>query len=921
MSHRILVQVFVLLVLVFVGERTADAATTVVATPAELQAFLNGRTGRLVYVDNAENGRAYWIDLSDASVNPLNNDEGAREPLFSPDGTRITYGWTHPDNNKWPGSSSNNRGVVYIQAIGGGRDYVVGSDTDANNAAFSPHWWVDPGNGDEYIVYSDYYEKDTQSSSGRATWKQKVVNNQPSGGRIKILDHAFDGGLSKDGTSAGEAYHYLHMAKTMDLGGGDGWAISSRLDEGRQCCNSSMSPDNRYYIMHLMINHDRCQIRAWDDTLIQTIMLPSDMDEMQNPEFSTDPGFSTFTANKGSNWDIYVADTETAATLKVATGNFSVPHLWVAPAGPSLSLLPPSLFFAVDEGDGDPPAQTVDVDNLGADTLDDVTLGSTPSWLDVTILGSGNDQALSNQPRVSGLTVGTHEATVDLSCANAGNSPQSYSVSLTVAAPSVLTTIVVSPASVAIQPSESVELTAQARDQNGDPFSAVLDWSVSGGGSMAPTSSGSPVSQSTSTFTSDGTEGMYTVIASSGAIEGTGTVLVSVAPPLHLKVNCGDNGHDVADWDRDDPYVTGGEDWTNSGVVDTTDVDGAGPAGVYQSVRHYGSGSYPTFSFPDVEDGAYTVRLHFVDAHSGPRQINVDIEAARVLSAYDIVSDAGGTNLAVVKSFGVEVSDGDGLTIALGAEDGGDAFVAGLEVQFGADLMAPSISITSHQDQARVSGTVSLQGTAGDDQSVEKVEVQVDDGPFALASGTTSWSFDLDTTGLDDGTHTVTARAMDPSSNSATATRTLIVSNAAGPSIVLSAPNGGEVWEVGATEIIEWETTNLNDVTLKYSTDNGGSWQSIEMTVDQNHAGWGEYPWTIPDEPSTECLVLVVGYLGEAPTQSAVPFEIVETSEIPLVASCGCASRAGGPGAPMWIALVLASLAWRSRHSRLQRPF
>ena len=872
----------------------AFAAANVTASASEVRNFLGGRTGKLVYVDDNESGKCYWIDLSDMTVHKLSDDTNVSEPLLSPDGSRVVYG-LYNIVSKWPGQSSGNQGDAYIRSLGGGsRSHVAGSAV-AGKQAFAPHWWVDPASGDEYIVYMDYYEKDTQSAAGRGTWKQKIVNNQPSGDPVKILNHAFDGGLSKDGTRIGEAYHYLHMARTSDLGGGNGDDISSRMDGGNQCCNASMSPDNQYQIMHLRIDHEGCNIRDSSDNEVQVIWKPNGATEMQNPEFSTDPGYGTFTAQFGSDYYIYIANTQTGASLKIAEGDFGVPHLWVAPSSPTLSLTPTSLDFSASEGGGNPADKSVTITNAGEGTLDPVTASESAGWLTVTRSGSGNNQTLVNVVDISGLAAGTHSQTVQVACANASNSPQSYVVNLEVVGLPELTSIEITPSSASIQPSQTVTFTARAYDQHGNPYATVIDWAATAGGSLAPDSSGSAVIEHSSIFTSDGTEGNFGVTASSGNVSDTASVNVSSLPPLHLRINCGDNAYDVTGWSRDDDFVSGGEDWVNSNSVDTTGVANAAPADVYRSVRHRvtGTGSYPAFSFPDVTDGSYTVRLHFADAY-GPRRINVDIEGQRVLSDYDIASDAGGVNRAVVKSFPVTVSDGDGMSIQLGSEDGGDSFVAGIEVQVISDSSDPTVGITSPAENDTVQGTITVEGTASDDVAVDRVEVKVDDRSWSLASGTDSWTYTLNTVALTDGAHTITARANDTSGNTAEDSVNVDVNNEiTGPSITLLSPNGGEVWETGSTQQITWETTGIDDVTLRYSTDLGENWEIIEITVDMGNPHWLDYPWEVPDTPSMECLVYISGYFGEVPTQSAAPFTITRPGtggddEIIVEGACGC---------------------------------
>jgi hypothetical protein len=77
------------------------------------------------------------------------------------------------------------------------------------------------------------------------------------------------------------------------------------------------------------------------------------------------------------------------------------------------------------------------------------------------------------------------------------------------------------------------------------------------------------------------------------------------------------------------------------------------------------------------------------------------------------------------------------------------------------DLTDPTISITSPANNAQLPvGSIQLAGTASESTSgIWKVEVKVDSGNYALATGTTTWEFD--TSALSPGTHTITAKATD----------------------------------------------------------------------------------------------------------------------------------------------------------------
>ena len=74
------------------------------------------------------------------------------------------------------------------------------------------------------------------------------------------------------------------------------------------------------------------------------------------------------------------------------------------------------------------------------------------------------------------------------------------------------------------------------------------------------------------------------------------------------------------------------------------------------------------------------------------------------------------------------------------------------------------------------------------------------------------------------------------------------------PVVTLTAPNGSENWLVSSQHNITWNSQIITDVSIEYSTDNGGSWISI---ISSTPAAGGSYNWLVPNTPSTECLVRI----------------------------------------------------------------
>lgn len=407
-------------------------------------------------------------------------------------------------------------------------------------------------------------------------------------------------------------------------------------------------------------------------------------------------------------------------TVSAANASSSVTYdvsLSVSAGQPTIALSSATLTFASTAGGANPASKTVAVSNGGGGTLSTVSANESVGWLTVSVSGSGNSQTLTNNVDVAGLADGSHTATVQVSSAGATNSPSNYDVNLVLSEQLVLASIDVAAASSSLLAGQSVDATATPMDQYGTAFAADISWSVSGGGTMVPASSGGAVSSHTSTLQSDGTIGAFTITATSGTV--TGSVVVDVsAVDLPLRINCGNNAITVTGWMSDDSFATGGSDWDNPNDVDISGVADAAPMEVYKSVRHTSPHGY---SIP-MPDGDYILRLHFADAYTD-RSMDYSVEGIVVLSAFDITTEAGGVNIALVKEFLITVTGGDGLQI--NATSTSDVFESGIEI-VAVPNEAPLVD-------AGAGGTIAIDGTAVLDGTI------ADDGlPTGIV--TSSWS-------------------------------------------------------------------------------------------------------------------------------------------------------------------------------------
>lgn len=102
--------------------------------------------------------------------------------------------------------------------------------------------------------------------------------------------------------------------------------------------------------------------------------------------------------------------------------------------------------------------------------------------------------------------------------------------------------------------------------------------------------------------------------------------------------------------------------------------------------------------------------------------------------------------------------------------------------------------------------------------------------------------------------------------------------------ITLAAPNGGEVWVAGESHPINWNSSNIDFVTIEYSVDNGNTW----ITVAENRNNTGSIQWTVPDAVSTSALVKVKDSFDGAPEDvSNSVFSIKPLPSITLISPNG----------------------------------
>ena len=93
------------------------------------------------------------------------------------------------------------------------------------------------------------------------------------------------------------------------------------------------------------------------------------------------------------------------------------------------------------------------------------------------------------------------------------------------------------------------------------------------------------------------------------------------------------------------------------------------------------------------------------------------------------------------------------------------------------------------------------------------------------------------------------------------------------PNIRVTSPAGGETWQAGNEQIINWNSVGISgNVTIEFSRNNGIGWATIIAGTTDD----GNYSWSIPNEPCTECMIRVADTDGDPSDVSDQVFTILD---------------------------------------------
>jgi len=104
------------------------------------------------------------------------------------------------------------------------------------------------------------------------------------------------------------------------------------------------------------------------------------------------------------------------------------------------------------------------------------------------------------------------------------------------------------------------------------------------------------------------------------------------------------------------------------------------------------------------------------------------------------------------------------------------------------------------------------------------------------------------------------------------------------PKVVVTFPNGGEIWKAATSQQITWQASEIAKVKIEYSTNDGLDWKTLSDSTD---AASGSFAWNIPAERTTKGRVRVtdIAFATTADTSDRA-FRIL-VPEITLTAPTG----------------------------------
>jgi subtilase family serine protease len=254
---------------------------------------------------------------------------------------------------------------------------------------------------------------------------------------------------------------------------------------------------------------------------------------------ATQPSFTWTTTGGGtiSSTGLFTAKTTGGPfTVTAASGTVTGGASVTVTSGPSFTITVNPNTLTVKQGSSGLSTLTLTAINGFSGTVS-VGISGLPTGVTLGFASSGATATLTFNV---GSTAALGSSIITIT-GTSGSISSTATVTLTVEAPSVLTTIKVSPASASVAAGATEQFTETGYDQYGVALTSqpAMIWSTTGGGQIG---------SSTGLYTSTTAGGPFTITAANGSVKGTASVTVTPAPSFtistaaSLSVNQGSTG-------------------------------------------------------------------------------------------------------------------------------------------------------------------------------------------------------------------------------------------------------------------------------------------------------------------------------------------------------------------------------------------
>ncbi|MBI1938936.1 MAG: hypothetical protein HYS25_12560 [Ignavibacteriales bacterium] len=110
------------------------------------------------------------------------------------------------------------------------------------------------------------------------------------------------------------------------------------------------------------------------------------------------------------------------------------------------------------------------------------------------------------------------------------------------------------------------------------------------------------------------------------------------------------------------------------------------------------------------------------------------------------------------------------------------------------------------------------------------------------------------------------------------------IANQLGQIITITSPAGGEGWQAGTSQTIQWTSISVNNVKIDYTTNNGQTWIEIVSSTTSD----GFYTWAqVPSTASNNCRIRISDAADGVPTVASELFSIEPEPSLNVVSPNG----------------------------------